>query len=275
MKEKVLITGACGTIGYQLLKYHINNKDHVVGIDINENEIAILEKEFNSNDIAFFPLDVYNDYSLDIIEHIKPTVIIHAAVLKNTRFNELFSKYYHDVNVNSTIKFTNRMLDSKYLKRFIFLSSDEAYNPCNYFGKDKLEVENILKEIKNKGKIIQSVRFPFVLESKGSVYNIFKKQAENNLPLTLTDKKIKKIATNVSTFIEIWNDFYNHVFQNGVFDFDIGEEISIYKLAKDIIKEIHSNSKIEIIGLREGEILNRNIVKIKENKVRNKIFKIN
>lgn len=274
MNERVVITGVCGTVGRELLKYYIDKDDYIIAVDNNENDIAILEKSIKHEKIKFIPIDVYDEYTLNIIDKLKPTVIIHAAVLKNTYYNEIYNKYYHDINVNGTIKLIYRMIDSKDLKRFIFLSSDEAYNPTNFFGKDKLEVENILKKIKINGKVIQSVRFPFIVESKGSVYNLFKKQAENNLPLTVTDKNVKKIAANLSSFIVTWNDFYNNVCENGVFNFDIGEEISIYKLANDIIKQTNSNSTIKIIGLREGEVLEKNMVKLNEKEVYNNIFRI-
>lgn len=275
MNERVVITGVCGTVGRELLKYYIDKDDYIIAVDINENDIAILEKNIKYENIKFIPLDIYDEYTLNIIEKLNPTAIIHAAVLKNTYYNEIYNKYYHNSNVSGTIKLIYRMIDSKDLKRFIFLSSDEAYNPTNFFGKDKLEVENILKKITIDGKVIQSVRFPFIVESKGSVYNIFKEQAKNNLPLTVTDKNIKKITANLSSFIFTWNDFYNNVCENGVFNFDIGKEISIYELANDIIKQTNSNSTIKIIGLREGEVLKKNIIKSKEHKVRNNIFKIN
>ena len=66
----------------------------------------------------------------------------------------------------------------------------------------------------------------------------------------------------------------SNICENGVFNFDIGEEISIYKLANDIIKQTNSNSTIKIIGLREGEVLERNMVKLNEKEVYNNIFRI-
>lgn len=194
MNERVVITGVCGTVGRELLKYYIDKDDYIIAVDINENDIAILEKNIKYENIKFIPLDIYDEYTLNIIEKLNPTAIIHAAVLKNTYYNEIYNKYYHNSNVSGTIKLIYRMIDSKDLKRFIFLSSDEAYNPTNFFGKDKLEVENILKKIKKNGKVIQSVRFPFIVESKGSVYNIFKKQAENNLPLTIMYVKMEYLT---------------------------------------------------------------------------------
>lgn len=46
MNERVVITGVCGTVGRELLKYYIDKDDYIIAVDINENDIAILEKKY-------------------------------------------------------------------------------------------------------------------------------------------------------------------------------------------------------------------------------------
>lgn len=275
MGNKVLITGVCGTVGFELAKFYINKGFEVFGIDINENEMIILEKSVKNDKLKLFPLDIYSDYTFGLLDKIKPDMVIHSAVLKNTRYNEIYKDYYHSVNFVGTIKFIYKVLSSDYVKRFIFLSSDEAFNPVNSFGKDKLEVEKIIGNINVNDKIIQAVRFPFILESKGSVFHIFHNQAKNNIPLTVTHKKIKKIATNMKCFMNTWKNFDEFILDNGLYNFNIGIEVSIYDLAVKIIKDMNSDSNIVISGLRKGEILNRKIIDIDSMKVYDNIFKLN
>lgn len=274
MLNKVLISGVCGTVGIELTKYFLDKNFEVIGVDINENELVIVEKKFNNKNLTLLPFDIYSDYMLNMLNDIEPSVIIHSAVLKNTKYNEIYKEYYHNINVNYATKFISNVLNSDYVDRFIFLSSDEAYSPVNSFGKDKLELEKILSNINAPDKIIQSIRFPFILESKGSVFHIFRSQATKNIPLTVTHKNIKKKAASMDDFINLWDIFYSSNHTNGVFNFDIGRDISIYQLAKDIIKETNSKSEILITGLREGEILDRTITKTKEVKVLDNIFKL-
>lgn len=136
-------------------------------------------------------------------------------------------------------------------------------------------MEEIIRTVNSNGKIIQAVRFPFILESKGSVFHIFRNQAKNNLPLTVTHKDIKKIATDIKSFIGIWAEFDDKILENGIFNFEIGREISIYELAVDIIRDMKSSSNIVISGLREGEVLDRKIIKSNEEKIYDRIFKLN
>ena len=48
-----------------------------------------------------------------------------------------------------------------------------------------------MNKIFNKNFI--SVRFGNVIGSSGSLFEIFKKQIDNNLPLTITNKKLRDI----------------------------------------------------------------------------------
>ena len=95
------------------------------------------------------------------------------------------------------------------------------------------------------------------------------------MPLTVTHKDIKKIATDIKSFIDIWAEFDDKILENGIFNFEIGREISIYELAVDIIRDMKSSSDIEISGLREGEVLDRKIIKSNEEKIYDRIFKLN
>ena len=256
MKKKVLITGVCGTIGEALVNYFIENDAIVYGVDYQETQLAIMNRRLDSSVFNPVPMDFTSPDCLKYIETIQPDILIHAASLKMTNFCEDFAEYYYSKNVLQTKEFLESVLP--FIKeRVIFISSDEAYKPHNQFGKQKLEVEqylNILTD-KNQDCVIQSLRFPFVIESNGSVYHVFDKLSKENKPLPLTDESITKIATRKEDFIRGWDDFYKHVLKSGVYTLSIGKILSIKELAEELIEKNHSKSKIEIIGLRKGDTL--------------------
>ena len=107
----------------------------------------------------------------------------------------------------------------------------------------------------NQDYIVQSLRFPFVIESNGSVYHVFDKLSKENKPLPLTDERITKIATRKEDFIRGWDEFYKNVLRSGVYTLSIGKELSIKALAEELIEKNHSKSKIEIIGLSGDDTL--------------------
>ena len=256
MKKKVLITGVCGTIGEALVNYFIENDTIVYGVDYQETQLAIMSKRIDSSVFYPVPMDFTSQDCLKYIEVIRPDILIHGASLKMTNFCEDFADYYYSKNVLQTKVFLESILP--FVKeRVIFISSDEAYKPHNQFGKQKLEVEQYLKKLSEKKEIclIQSLRFPFVIESNGSVYHVFDKLSKENKPLPLTDERITKLATRKEEFIRGWDDFYNHVLNSGIYTLSIGKELSIKKLAEELIEKNHSKSKIEIIGLTGDDTL--------------------
>ena len=256
MKKKVLITGVCGTIGEALVNYFIEIDAIVYGVDYQETHLAIMSKRIDSSVFYPVPMDFSSQDCLKYIEEVQPDILIHGASLKMTNFCEDFAEYYYSKNVVQTKVFLESVL-SFVKERVIFISSDEAYKPHNQFGKQKLEVEQYLSYLNEKHQecFIQSLRFPFVIESNGSVYHVFDKLSKENKPLPLTDERITKLATRKEEFIRGWDDFYNQVLKSGVYTLSIGKELSIKKLAEELIEKNHSKSKIEIIGLTGDDTL--------------------
>ena len=256
MKKKVLITGVCGTIGEALVNYFIENDAIVYGVDYQETQLAIMSKRIDTSVFYPVPMDFTSQDCLKYIEAIRPDILIHGASLKMTNFCEDFADYYYSKNVLQTKVFLESVLP--FVKeRVIFISSDEAYKPHNQFGRQKLEVEQYLKNLNDKNQecFIQSLRFPFVIESNGSVYHVFDKLSKENKPLPLTDERITKIATRKEDFIRGWDEFYKNVLSSGVYTLSIGKELSIKALAEELIEKNHSKSKIEIIGLSGDDTL--------------------
>ena len=256
MKKKVLITGVCGTIGEALVNYFIENDAIVYGVDYQETQLAIMSKRIDTSVFYPVPMDFTSQDCLKYIEAIRPDILIHGASLKMTNFCEDFADYYYSKNVLQTKVFLESVLP--FVKeRVIFISSDEAYKPHNQFGRQKLEVEQYLKNLNDKHQdcVVQSLRFPFVIESNGSVYHVFDKLSRENKPLPLTDERITKLATRKEDFIRGWDDFYHHVLNSGVYTLTIGKVLSIKALAEELIEKNHSKSKIEIIGLSGDDTL--------------------
>jgi UDP-glucuronate 4-epimerase len=130
---KILITGACGFIGFHLAKYFTHNRNRVVGIDILNDYYDINLKInrlniFQSNDyFHFYNSDISNLEDLECIFNFeKPTHIIHLAAQAGVRYSIENPSAYIDSNL---VGFMN-ILEAcrKYpVKHLIYASSSSVY----------------------------------------------------------------------------------------------------------------------------------------------------
>jgi len=261
----VLITGAGGSIGSELSRQiaHFFPRKLILW-DHNENDIYFLERELQAN----YPnlslkavIGDINDVSLlkYTFSKLQPQIVFHAAAFKHVPLMEK----------NVTAAFTNNVLGSRNLiyaaehynvQRFVLISTDKAVNPTSVMGATKRIVEMVMQA---KAKIsktkFMAVRFGNVLGSNGSVVPFFKKQIKSGGPVTITHPDAMRYFMSVHEATRL-------VLQAGaigkggeIFILDMGEQIKIIDLAKNLITLSGLSPEKDIVikftGLRPGEKL--------------------
>jgi len=191
--ERILITGAGGSIGSKIVKAISNYQgSSLLATDRDENRLHTLSLDligsalFNSS--QFQVMDIKDLQGVkNSISGFKPTMIIHAAALKHLAILEQQPREAYLTNIIGT----NNMLSTAYqfkVQKFLNISTDKAANPISVLGKTKYVAELLTSKYRNLGaKNFTSVRFGNVFNSRGSVIETFARQLESNLPVTLTD----------------------------------------------------------------------------------------
>ncbi len=263
--KKVLVTGAGGSIGSALCRQICAYMPRqIILFDHNENNVYFLDAEFRSRypeiDIRVVIGDIKEIGLLkNVFSTYRPHVIFHAAAHKHVPLMEC--------NVAAAVK--NNIIGTRNLiyaashyraERFVLISTDKAVNPTSIMGASKRIAEMILqaKSRKSATRFI-AVRFGNVLGSDGSVIPLFKRQIEQGMPVTVTHPEAKRYFMTGQEAAELVLQAGAFGKNGEIFILDMGEQIRIADLAKNLIilsglipeKDI----PIKFIGLRPGEKL--------------------
>jgi FlaA1/EpsC-like NDP-sugar epimerase len=144
------------------------------------------------------------------------------------------------------------------VKKFVMLSTDKAVKPSNMMGVSKLLTEKYLQTLsKVKNTVFIIVRFGNVLGSQGSVVPIFQSQIENGGPVIVTHPKMTRFFMTITEASQLVIQACMMGSGGEVYVLDMGEPISIFELAKSMIKlyglEPDKDIKITFSGVRHGE----------------------
>jgi len=204
-KDKtVLVTGACGTVGAELVRQLVDSEAaHVVCVDNNETELFFqIEQYRDSAKVSGHLVDVRDRESLKLRMR-GVDIVLHSAALKHVGLCEDSPAQAIATNIQGTQNVIDAAQENG-VERVLFTSSDKAVNPTNVMGTSKLMGERLMTAASEtasngiefsdpkKGTIFASTRFGNVLGSRGSVVPLFRRQIEAGGPITLTDKQMTR-----------------------------------------------------------------------------------
>ncbi len=261
----ILVTGSAGSIGSEICRQLLQfSPKRLVLLDRAETGQFFLERELRQLgsrvklDVCL--ADVLNEPRMRrILETHRPEVIFHAAAYKHVPLMES----HPEEAVGNIVSATRCLADlaMEYgAQSFVMISTDKAVNPSSVMGTCKRVAELYVQSLTGRSSCrFVTVRFGNVLDSAGSVVQLFRQQIAAGGPVTVTDPKMQRYFMTIPEAARL-------VIQAGaigesgqILVLDMGDPVHIVDLATDMIRlsglRVGDDIPIEYVGLRPGEKL--------------------
>ena len=157
---------------------------------------------------------------------------------------------------------------------FTFISTDKAVEPKTVLGITKRIGEILINNFANDKDYMKSsfniVRFGNVIGSDGSALPYFLNQIKNDLPISLTDKKMRRYFMTIKEACELVLKSIQIKTKNKILFLHMGKPVKIINVINkifNIFKKPNQKLKIRFIGNRFNEKLTEKI------SIKNKFYK--
>jgi FlaA1/EpsC-like NDP-sugar epimerase/lipopolysaccharide/colanic/teichoic acid biosynthesis glycosyltransferase len=282
----VLVTGACGSIGSELIRQILVLKPaRIVAVDTNESGLYDLDIEVKAlqaeAELRVVVGDVTNrERMLDLVRTERPEVIFHVAAYKHVPLMELHPQEAVWTNVWGTWVMADAAAQNE-SSHFVLVSTDKAVNPSSVMGATKRMAEILVNAAPNAGRNGHAptaaavrrtvVRFGNVLGSRGSVIPTFERQIELGGPITVTHSDMTRYFMHPEEAAALIVEAASLSSADEVFMLDMGDRIRIEDLAHKMIRlrglRPHVDIALEYTGLRPGEKLHEELIYDHEHRI--------
>ncbi len=268
----LMVTGSAGSIGSEICRQLLQfSPRRLVAVDRAETGQFFLDRQLRQQARSGgVELDVRVADVLDrrrmqrVLEECRPEIVFHAAAYKHVPLMEAHPGEAVKNIVLATRQLADLAVDCG-VKSFVLISTDKAVNPTSVMGACKraaeLYVQSLAQLLKDRGSPCRfvTVRFGNVLDSAGSVVQVFRQQIAAGGPVTVTDPAVQRYFMTIPEAARL-------VIQAGAIGkdgeillLDMGDPVRIVDLATDMIRlsglKAGKDIEIEYTGLRPGEKL--------------------
>ena len=274
--KRILITGAGGSIGSELVRQCLNyNPGSLILLDNSEQNLFNIEQEVSfvhTQTLIRSVLANIRDKNLleNTFQEYRPQVVIHAAAYKHVPMQELHPWSAVSTNVLGTLHLV-QLSNVFNVEKFVLVSTDKAVHPVNIMGATKRLAEKVIQsvDLDNTRTEFLAVRFGNVIGSSGSVIPIFRQQIDRGGPVTITHPEMSRYFMSITEASQLILQAGSMNGNSGqIFLLDMGKPVRIQDMANDLIRlsgfEPEKDIPIIFTGLRPGEKLYEELVSKEE-----------
>ena len=251
---RILVTGGTGSWGHELVRQLLpQNPKKVTIFSRNESSQVAMSRAFEDDRLSFCVGDIRDK---DALMHACQEVdyIFHLAALKHVPVCEEQPYEALKTNVIGTQNVIEAAVENK-VKKVIYISTDKAANPSNFYGMTKAIGEKLIvyaNLLRSSTKFV-CVRGGNVLGTNGSVIHLFMNQIKTKCQIGITDKKMTRFFLTLQDAVTLLFKATKESFGGEVFVMMM-PTCRIIDLAEVLIDHSgQDNVRIVETGIRPGE----------------------
>ncbi len=259
----VLITGGTGTFGTAFLDKCLEEGAAEVRIfSRDEKKQYDMAQRYRAQpNVRFFLGDVRDKGTVDTAMN-GVDYVFHAAAMKQVPSCEQFPMEAVKTNINGS----NNVLMSaaqRRVKKVVCLSTDKAVYPTSAMGMTKAYMEKlaIQRAMMQSGMDVCITRFGNLVASRGSAVPVFIEQAQNGMPITITEPNMTRFMMTVREAAELVSQAFS-IGENGDLLVKKAKSCTTGDLAAAVCRymDLPADYPHDIIGIRPGEKMHEALI---------------
>lgn len=204
--RRVLLTGGTGTLGVALTEYFLNDGYELTIVSRDGHRQAQYQQRYPQ--VRCIQADIC-DYDAMLAACIGQTIIVHAAAQKRVDVGETQIAEFYRVNVEGTRVVAQAAYDAG-AHLALFISSDKAVAPINFYGMTKAIGERIWLARNDIGGALparfSAVRYGNVMGSNGSVLKVWRERRAQGLPIVVREPETTRFFMTVDDAVKLVDD---------------------------------------------------------------------
>ncbi|AYB45872.1 polysaccharide biosynthesis protein [Paenibacillus lautus] len=252
--QRILVTGGTGSWGYELISQLLPlNPKQVIVYSRSEATQVAMDREFEDPRLTFRIGDIRDKEALTAACQ-DVDYVFHLAALKHVPVCEEHPYEALKTNVVGTQHVIEAAIENQ-VKKVIYISTDKAANPSNFYGMTKAIGEKLIvyANLLSKHTKFVCVRGGNVLGTNGSVVHVFKNQIRQKGQISITDH-------NMTRFFLTLKDAISLLFKASVES--VGGEIFVMTMPTcrivdlaEVLIEASGRNDVTLVetGIRPGE----------------------
>ena len=260
--SSILITGGTGSFGKKMVETLLKKKNSIKRLvvfsrdELKQSEMKEKYPSKKYKNLRFFIGDIRDIERLKRAFY-KIDYVIHAAALKQVPAAEYNPTEFIKTNIIGSQNIIEAAIDTK-VKKVIALSTDKAAAPINLYGATKLCSDKLFVAANNYAGVgnykFSIVRYGNVLGSRGSIIPYLLKTSKKG-HVNITDLSMTRFNITLQESVKMVLFALNESHGGEIFV----PKIPSYRL-KDLVKAVSPNCKVNIIGIRQGEKTNEEMI---------------